>query len=67
MRVFSASNTDIAADVAEGRFRHDLLFHLNTIALRLPPLHDRREAIADGRADRRFAGRQQIGGTVGGG
>jgi DNA-binding NtrC family response regulator len=45
VRVFSATNADIAADVAEGRFRQDLLFRLNTIELRLPPLRDRREDI----------------------
>ncbi|MEO8592588.1 MAG: sigma-54 dependent transcriptional regulator [Candidatus Solibacter sp.] len=43
VRVFSATNADIATDVAEGRFRQDLLFRLNTIELRLPPLRDRRE------------------------
>jgi DNA-binding NtrC family response regulator len=45
VRVFSATNADIAADVAEGKFRQDLLFRLNTIELRLPPLRDRREDI----------------------
>ena len=33
------------AQVAEGRFRQDLLFRLNTIEMRLPPLRDRREDI----------------------
>ena len=45
VRVFSATNADIAAEVAEGKFRQDLLFRLNTIELHLPPLRDRREDI----------------------
>jgi DNA-binding NtrC family response regulator len=45
VRVFSATNADLGALVAEGRFRQDLLFRLNTIEMRLPPLRDRREDI----------------------
>ena len=45
VRAFSATNADLSAQVAEGRFRQDLLFRLNTIELRLPPLRDRREDI----------------------
>ena len=45
VRVFSATNADLHAAVNEGRFRQDLLFRLNTIEFRLPPLRDRREDI----------------------
>ena len=45
VRVFSATNADLHTELAEGRFRQDLLFRLNTIELRLPPLRDRREDI----------------------
>jgi len=45
VRVFSATNADPHAAVAEGRFRQDLLFRLNTIEIRLPSLRDRREDI----------------------
>ena len=45
VRVFSATNADLGIEVAEGRFRQDLLFRLNTIEIRLPPLRDRREDI----------------------
>jgi DNA-binding NtrC family response regulator len=45
VRVFSATNEDLASRVAEGKFRQDLLFRLNTIELRLPPMRDRREDI----------------------
>src|SRR5262245_15190827 len=45
VRIVSATNADIAAEVATGRFRQDLLFRLNTIEIHLPPLRDRREDI----------------------
>ena len=45
VRVLTATNADLHALAAEGRFREDLLFRLNTIELRLPALRDRREDI----------------------
>jgi DNA-binding NtrC family response regulator len=45
VRILSASNADLRAEVAAGRFRQDLLFRLNTIEIRLPPLRERREDI----------------------
>ena len=46
VRVLSATNADLKKDVAEGRFRQDLMFRLNTVEIHLPPLRDRREDIA---------------------
>ncbi len=43
VRIISATNADLTEEVAAGRFRQDLLFRLNTIEIRLPPLRDRRE------------------------
>jgi DNA-binding NtrC family response regulator len=45
VRVLSATNSDLNAEVAQGRFRQDLLFRLNTVEIHLPPLRDRREDI----------------------
>ena len=42
-RIISATNAILTDEVAAGRFRQDLLFRLNTIEIRLPPLRDRRE------------------------
>jgi DNA-binding NtrC family response regulator len=44
-RLISATNANVAAEVAAGRFRQDLLFRLNTVEIHLPPLRDRREDI----------------------
>ena len=45
VRIISATNANLADEVAAGRFRQDLLFRLNTIEIALPPLRDRREDI----------------------
>jgi DNA-binding NtrC family response regulator len=45
VRVLSATNAALGAEVAAGRFRQDLLFRLNTIEIHLPALRDRREDI----------------------
>ncbi len=45
VRIISATNADLNAEVAAGRFRQDLLFRLNTIEIPMPPLRDRREDI----------------------
>jgi len=45
VRVLAATNVDVGAEVAAGRFREDLLFRLNTIEIRLPNLRDRQRDV----------------------
>jgi DNA-binding NtrC family response regulator len=45
VRVLSATNANLGEAVAQGDFREDLLYRLNTVEIRIPPLRDRREDI----------------------
>jgi len=45
VRLVSATNSDLSQAVAEGKFRQDLLFRINTIEIHVPPLRQRRDDI----------------------
>ncbi|HEY0480560.1 MAG TPA: sigma 54-interacting transcriptional regulator [Kofleriaceae bacterium] len=46
IRIVAATNRKLTAEVDAGRFRQDLFFRLDGVSLRIPPLRERRAAIA---------------------
>ena len=45
VRIVAATNRNLTADVAVGRFREDLFFRINVLSVELPPLRQRRDDI----------------------
>ena len=58
VRVLSATNADIEAAIANGDFREDLLYRLNTVEIHLPPLRERPEDLEA--MARRFLAKESV-------
>ncbi len=63
VRIIAATHRDLRAAIRQGQFREDLFYRLNVVPIRLPPLRERAEDVAD--LARHFLAQAQDGGLPG--